>query len=197
MTAIGARIRRVRKRQGRTLQEVADACGFTRSLLSQIETGKTMPPIATLTRIGEALGVPISALLSDDVQASTQHTPRERIRAADFVTTNKGYRFFALAASRPEKLMQPLLFEARRGEVTPGPLRHTGEEFVYVLEGEMRYRVGPVDYHLREGDSLYFDAEQDHDLTPITERVFYLAVFCDVPIRPQVDPSDDPSLKGT
>ncbi len=46
-----------------------------------------------------------------------------------------------------------------------------------MLEGEMKYRVGSVEYVLRPGDSLYFDSEDQHDLQPISRRVRYLAVF--------------------
>jgi len=51
------------------------------------------------------------------------------------------------------------------------------DEWVYLLEGELLYSVGAVQYRLRPGDSLYFDAEEDHDMEPVSERVRYLAVF--------------------
>jgi quercetin dioxygenase-like cupin family protein len=73
--------------------------------------------------------------------------------------------------------MQPLLFVAERGGVKPSPMSHSGEEFIYVLQGRMRYRVGDVTYTLGAGDSLYFDAEEDHDLEPITATVRYLGLF--------------------
>lgn len=190
--SLGMQIRKIRKRQGRTIQEVADACGFTRSLLSQIETGKTTPPIATLTRIAHALAVPMSALLGETNHVATVHTSHSVVESAQFTLTDKGYSFFPLAAERSDKLMQPLLFEAKRGEVVPKPLSHYGEEFIYVLEGEMRYRVGSVEYLLKPGDSLYFDSEEEHDLDPVTETVRFLAIFCEpvavqveVPVKPE------------
>lgn len=176
---IGERIRKIRKRQQRTIQEIADICGFTRSLLSQIETGKTVPPLATLTRIAVALGVTVSALLNDQNGSGTVHTTHEALESAELIQTDKGYRFLAIAAARANKLMEPILFEARRGEVKRKPLSHSGEEFVFVLTGQMRYRVGNVEYLLSEGDSLYFDAEQKHDLKPVSEIVRYLAIFCE------------------
>jgi uncharacterized cupin superfamily protein len=73
------------------------------------------------------------------------------------------------------------LFVARRGEVQPGALQHSGEEFVYVLEGEMNYRVGSVTHKLGPGDSLYFDAEDEHDFEPLTPEVRFLGIFTDRP----------------
>jgi transcriptional regulator with XRE-family HTH domain len=174
---IGPRIRRHRRRLGWTLQDVADRCGFTRSLLSKIENGRTVPPVATLARIAEALGLSVATLLDDQADDATVFTPADRTDAGRMTTTDMGYRFLALAGGRAGKLMQPLLFEAERGRVEPRALQHGGEEFVYVLEGRMRYRVGSAEYTLGPGDSLYFHAEQAHTPQPITEKVRYLAIF--------------------
>ena len=173
----GARIRRLRCQQGRTLQEVADACGFTRSLLSKIETGKTSPPVSTLIKIATALGTRLSALLDDAAASGTIFTPAKATQEAPLERTDKGYVFFPFAAARGDKAMQPILFVAERGKVKPKPLSHAGEEFVYVLEGRLKYRVGNVEYQLGPGDSLYFDAIEEHDLEPLSERAVLLGVF--------------------
>ncbi len=173
---IGRKIRKIRKLQRRTQQDVADKAGITKSLLSKIETEKTIPPLATLNRIANALGVNMNVFLgAGDEKDTTVYTRAQDITS--FVETEKGYRFFAFAAQRINKRMQIYLFEAQRGRVTPSPLSHSGEEFVYILEGSARYRVGSITYTLNPGDSLYFDAEDEHDLEPISEWVRYLAVF--------------------
>jgi len=53
----GNRIRKLRMHKSRTLQEIADTCGYIRSLLSKIKNNRVMPAIATLAPIAEALGV--------------------------------------------------------------------------------------------------------------------------------------------
>ena len=174
---LGSRIRRLRQRQHRTLQEVADECGFTRSLLSKIETGTTVPPVSTLVRIAEALGCNVSALMGESEQKTTHYASARDVANAPMVSTKKGYSFFPFAAGHTEKLMQPLLFVVERGKVKEEELSHNGEEFVYVLEGRMKYRVGAVEYTLSAGDSLYFDSVEPHDVQPVTEKVVFLAVF--------------------
>lgn len=174
---LGEAIRRLRLRQRRTLHEVAAACGFTRSLLCKIEKGRTVPPVATLSRIAAALGVRVSTLLEHDVQARTVLDTAGDLARRPPVKTERGYAFLALAEGRPAKLMQPFVFIARRGEVKRHVLRHTGEEFIHVLEGRMRYRVGQAEYRLGPGDSLYFDAELEHSVEPLTAEVRYLGVF--------------------
>jgi transcriptional regulator with XRE-family HTH domain len=180
---IGPRIRRIRLQQDRTLDEIARACGFTKSLLSKIENGRTAPPVATLTKIASALGVRVASLLDGNSDDGSVYEPSSGIAPERFVRTDKGYSFFAFAAGRADKAMQPYLFVAERGKVRGDALEHRGEEFVYMLEGTMRYRVGAVEYRLQAGDSVYFDGEEQHDLLPVSAKVRYLAVFVDRPAK--------------
>jgi transcriptional regulator with XRE-family HTH domain len=177
MNPLSSRIRALRLRQQRTLGDVAKRCGFTISLLSKIESGKTTPPVATLAKIASALGISLGNLLEDDRDAATVLTTASRRNAGVATRTDKGYEFYLLAAERANKIMQPLIFVAERGRIKPGAMAHCGEEFVYILEGRMRYRVGGTTYTLGPGDSLYFSSEEEHDLEPLTAKVKDLGVF--------------------
>ncbi len=176
-SGIGRRIRKARRLQNRTLQDIADVCGFTRSLLCKIEAGKTIPPVSTLTKIASALGLQVANLLSDGTSADKIFISADK--TSDKTMTDKGYSFFAFASEKQGKIMQPYLFVAEKGRVRGKPLSHPGEEFVYVLEGKMKYRVGAVEYLMSPGDSLYFDSIEEHELQPVTAKVVYLAVFTD------------------
>lgn len=174
---IGARLRKLRRMQSRSIYEIAAASKITPSLLSKIETGRSNPPLATLTRIAMALGVSPAALLTDDAERQTVYTPAAGMTRAKMTRTDKGYLFLDMCAGRHGKRVETYLFEAEKGKVKPSPLSHPGEEFVYVLEGTMLYTVGAVQYRLSSGDSLYFDAEEDHDIEPVSQKVRYIAVF--------------------
>lgn len=174
---IGLRIRKLRQQQHRTLDSVANQAAISRSMLSKIETGATMPAVATLGRLSAALGVSTSTLLDEPGDSTTVHLTRARMESAPFVKTDKGYSFFTFASQRLSKSIQPFLFVARKDEVTPHPLSHPGEQFIYVLEGSMRYRVGSVEYALYPGDSLFFDSDEAHDFQPISDEVRFLGVF--------------------
>lgn len=181
MQKISSRIRNLRRRQQRTLKDIAERCGFTVSLLSKIESGKTNPPVATLEKIAQALGVSLNELFTDDQENATVHVLATKLKKRPLTRTDKGYGFRLLAAERADKIIQPILFVAEKGKVKPSPLSHSGEEFIYVLKGRMRYFIGDAAYTLGPGDSLYFNAEEDHDLDPITAKVEYLAVFAKRP----------------
>ena len=98
------------------------------------------------------------------------------------VVTDSGYSFYTFAADRADNLMQPFLFEVKKGQVKKHTLTHTGEEFVYILEGTVKYRVGDTEYRLQAGDSLYFDAEAEHEVMPVTRTARYLGVFIEAPL---------------
>ncbi len=181
--ALGGRIQKLRLQQHRTLEAVASECGFTKSLLSKIERGKSTPPVATLMKIAAALGAEITDLLSQDNTAGTVFTPAAELAESELTRTEKGYLFHLFAGQRSDKLVQPFIFVAHKGEVKAGPLSHRGEEFIYVLSGEMTFRVGAMDYRMHAGDSLYFDSNQKHDLQPISESVTYLAVFAETHVE--------------
>lgn len=181
---LGSRIRYLRKQQRRTLLDVAEACGFTNSLLSKIENGKTMPPVATLMKIAAALGVKVSDLLDENEAAGSVLTEKNGIDDK-LIPTNRGYSFYTFAPQLKDKLMQPFLFVARKNEVKQHLFSHEGQEFIYMLEGEMKYKIGSVEYTLKPGDSVYFNSLEEHTLIPLTEEVRYLAVFADASLFQQ------------
>jgi transcriptional regulator with XRE-family HTH domain len=171
------KIRKIRTEQNRTLEDIAEKCGVSKSFLSKVETGKTVPAVATLVKIAEALGVKVSVLLDDEFYTGTIYTPTEKVVTSNMVQTNEGYMFFPIAAERSDKFMQPFIFTAKKGDIQPHCLTHKGEEFIYILEGELKYWVGEKEFILKKGDSLYFDSHEKHRFNPISEEVKYMAVF--------------------
>jgi len=173
---IGDRVKILRINQKRTLQEVADASGLSKSMISKIENNLTVPSVATLVKIAKALATDISSLLEEKGWLNAIHTKKE-IAEENLTLTDKGYRIYPFASGFHKKKMQPFLFVARKGEVKAHELSHDGEEFIYVIEGEMTMKVGATVYHLFEGDSLYFNSLQKHGIMPVTEEVVYLDIF--------------------
>ena len=173
---IGTHIRRLRLQQRRTQQEIATACGFTKSLLSKIESNTVTPPMATLIKIARALGTTVSALMEADGHAGTVHTTAPEALAG-IVKTERGYWIYPFATHRKNKRIQPFLMVARKGEVKEHHLVHEGEEFIYVVEGQMKVQVGRAEYRVGAGDSLYFSSTEEHQVIPVSNKVTYLNFF--------------------
>lgn len=173
---IGDRIKMLRITQNRTLQEIAEACDLSKSMISKIENNKTVPSVAALVKIAKALGTTISSLLEQEGWVNAILTTRQK--ALDNVTaTDKGYSIYPYASEYHEKKMQPFLFVAKKDEVVPHELSHEGEEFIYMIKGQMRMQVGDVFHKLNAGDSLYFNSALKHGITPLSEEVIYLDIF--------------------
>jgi len=177
MMEIGIRIRSIRTQQGRTLNEVARSCDCSKSLLSKIENGRTIPALATLSKIAVALGVRVSALMEDGEDDQPALTPNLSERPEAFVATDKGYTIYAVAPHFLNKKMQPVLVYGRKGQVKPHSVSHTGEEFILVLEGEVQAHIGNTHYHLRQGESVYFQSSAQHGFMPTTDYALYLDVL--------------------
>lgn len=175
--AYRSKIRWLRRRKHLTLAGLAKRCGCTTGLLSKIESGKSNPSLAILNKIAAALGISLADLMAGESKATCHDMAPAAESDAQWTPTAKGYEFQLLAGRRTEKLMQPVLVRARKGRIRKGAMNHPGEEWIHMLKGRMRYRVGSAEYVLNPGDSLYFDAEEDHDLEPLNDGVEYLAVF--------------------
>lgn len=173
---IGDRLRVLRSNQKRTLQEIADASDLSRSMISKIENNKAVPSVAALVKIATALGTTISSLLERDAFLNAILTPRKK--AEDNLTiTDKGYYIYPYGSEYHEKKMQPFLFVARKGEVKSHEVSHEGEEFIYIINGQMKMQIGEVEYLLKQGDSMYFNSLQKHGIMPVSAEVIYLDIF--------------------
>ena len=81
--AIGAEIRRLRKRQDMTMAALAESAGLSQGMLSKIETGQTSPSLATLSALADALAVPISAFFGTLEQSrDVSYVPADRVSAS-------------------------------------------------------------------------------------------------------------------
>ena len=99
----------------------------------------------------------------------TRNNERKEI-IRDF--SSLGYTFETLAHKKDEKVMEPLVLTLPR-KLDPDKLPHMchgGEEFLYVLKGEMIFFYGDKEYHVKDGDCLYFDPTIPHKGICATEN---------------------------
>jgi transcriptional regulator with XRE-family HTH domain len=174
---VGHLIRNIRRQQGRTQEDIAKIGGFTKSLLSRIETGDVNPPVGTLVKIAGALNVNLAALLETGSNTGSVFTSAKEAKTS-LAATEIGYETYAYASNRSGKKCQPYLFEIKKGTLRRHSVTHTGEEFIYVITGSIRFHVGNINYTMNAGDTLYFDALHEHGVEAISDEATYLDVFC-------------------
>ena len=173
---IASNIRNLRRLQHLTLQNVADKCGFTRSLLSKIETGAVIPPVSTLAKIANALNINLAALMSEGDHADCVFIPSGQLEKT--VPTVSGYAVLPLAVQYKQKKMQPFLCTIRAEDLNDKPNSHHGEEFVFVLEGSMEFHVGDKTYIMNPNDGMFFNSIIEHYISRVfSEHVVYLNIF--------------------
>ena len=155
---IGQRIRRLRRESKLTLLEVATAANLSVGFLSQVERNLTGISISSLVNVANALGVPLGTLLEQPRQA--QPDSHEGRRESYAVGPTK-QRYERLSTTFEGSLLNAVKVRMMEGYASEW-VAHGGDEFVYVLSGQVRYTLQKQDYVLGPGDSLHFNAQQQH-----------------------------------
>jgi transcriptional regulator with XRE-family HTH domain len=167
---VGAAIRARRAAAGLSLAELAARIGVALSTMSKIENGKISTSFERLDAISNALQADLSELIGAGgpvaiaaAQSSSFGMRRSITRPDDAKMVDAGsYLEWFHATDMLRKRYQPMVAEVLIDDIDDyGPFtQHSGEEFNYVLEGEMEFHTeiyAPV--RLQAGASIYFDAE--------------------------------------
>ena len=155
---IGGRVRERRQRRGWVIEELARKTGLSKAYISQIETGKAAPSLATVERLAEALGVPLPSLFLEDAFACQVIRKAER-PSVSFGAPDKLVHFL----SAPNRHLELLLLEIPAGYTAGGRTHsHEGEECHWVLEGTITAVQGDRRFELDEGDSFHWDGSVPH-----------------------------------
>jgi len=156
-------------------QEVlAERSAVPLELIKKIEDG-IIPDLAPLVKIARTLGVRLGTILDEDRELGPVITRKGEVREylrfnsdqdADYSDT---LRYSVLAPGKEGRHMEPFLIDV---PFSAKNLRssHEGEEFVYVLEGKIRFEYGTLVYELAEGDSIYYDSMVPHRAVAIEGR---------------------------
>ncbi|HEX7826822.1 helix-turn-helix domain-containing protein [Mycolicibacterium llatzerense] len=152
-------LRAVRQQRGMTLEELAAGTGLTKSYLSKVERGQSVPSIAAALKISRTLDVDVAQLFSDDPEVSTFTVER----AADRGTA----RNHAIASGMLGKAMSPFVVRPGRQFAAHAHPTHPGQEFVFVHSGTIELNYDGRLVELSAGDSAYFDAATQHKLRQV------------------------------
>ena len=154
---IGSNIRAIRKRKNITIVQICEETGLSQGFLSQVETNKTSPSIATLENIAAALKVPLAYLLLKKEERMCIVRKEERK-----MTTSGGgnLKVEHLSSTKNVKMM---LVEFPPGASTgDAPHAHEGEEVHVVIKGNIYAEQGEDSAEFGEGDSFSWNACTPH-----------------------------------
>jgi transcriptional regulator with XRE-family HTH domain len=164
---VGEKIRELREKKGFSLHEMASRTGFSSAILSQIENHMVSPPLGALIKIARALEVQVGTFFGEEPAAPfTIVRKDERKHVSRFGSkegVSYGYSYEGLAFDKKERHMEPFLVTLEPTKVKSERLStHEGEEFIFVLEGEMEAILGTHKDILTPGDSIYYNSTMPH-----------------------------------
>ncbi|MBL8126838.1 MAG: helix-turn-helix transcriptional regulator [Chloroflexia bacterium] len=183
---LGARIRSLRSAQGLSLDEAAQRCGVSRSMLSAVERGEKTPSVLVVHRIAVGLGSNITRLLGEEQGAPVVVLRRA---AQDVARDPSGWERRNLAPAQPD-----VAFEFMRTTIPPGvnagefPPHPTGSrEYVAVEQGRLRLTVAGTAFLLETGDSIAYHGDCWHAFANPGpgDCVYYLALEAPPQYAPQ------------
>jgi transcriptional regulator with XRE-family HTH domain len=162
--AIGRQVRSFRKKLDITVVDLANQANLSAGMLSKIENGLTSPSLATLRALADALKIPVTALFASyDEVSDAMHVKAGEGLKIERRGTRAGHQYQLLGHStHPSIAVEPYLITITEASDVFPRFQHAGLEFLYILEGTVKYRHGDTVYELEAGDSLFFDADKPH-----------------------------------
>lgn len=180
LASVGSALRQVRNARNLSLADVAEATGISASFLSLVENDRSDITIGRLVRLIDFYGISITDLLPFAARLDYPEVIRAGERRS-LQSPVEGIDFFLLTADTDRQMM-PLEVVFKPGAHLAEPGRHAGEEWLLVLEGELRLELeGAEPRLLKKGDTAYYPAERPHLLSNASETKPLRVVCVDTP----------------
>ncbi|MEF8824013.1 MAG: XRE family transcriptional regulator [Desulfohalobiaceae bacterium] len=177
---VGNRMRQLRERQGLSLQELSRLSGIETDTLSRIESGDLQPQLGTVLKLAKSLEGDMGSLISGEGEkpyAITRKSERKQVvRSGSPESEQTQYAYKSLAPEVRGRHMEPLLVRLQPNPEEE-PSVHQGEEFIFVLEGNVLLQMGEERFELEPGDSAYYQSTYPHLVTALEDSATILAVI--------------------
>ena len=163
---MGMRFKEARESRGLSIFDIYLRTNIDVEQLSQIEEGTVIPPLGTVIKLAKGLDIKIGYLISgeeekaytivrkDDRKVTSRYDPSKEKRY--------GYGYESLAPHKTDRQMDPFLVTLEPSETEHERSTHDGQEFIFVLQGEMEVRLEDEIHILEPGDSIYYDSTVPH-----------------------------------
>ena len=167
---IGSKIKGIRESKNLSVEEIAERSGLSIDQINSIETDQNLPSLGPLIKIARALGVRLGTFLDDsDALGPVVCRAEEREQNSSISFSNgatdarKHMEYHPLAQQKAGRHMEPFVIDINPEDAPDFQLSaHEGEEFIYVMQGEVEIIYGKDTYTLKEGDSIFYDSIVKH-----------------------------------
>ena len=177
---VGERILKIREEKDLSLEEISKMTGFDVAFLSKIENKEVQPQLGTMIRLSKALDSAFGRLVSgvgDKLYSITRKDERRTIsRSTSKKSKKRVYTYKSLAPDVKGRHMEAFLVQLEEDPDKETSL-HEGEEFIFVLDGEVILEIGEDKYVLEPGDSAYYLSTTAHHIAAKKGKATIVAVM--------------------
>jgi transcriptional regulator with XRE-family HTH domain len=167
---VGYFIQNYRKKAGLSFDELAAKCGVSKGMLSQIESGKTNPTIATVWKISSGLGIQFSELF----QSGTEERKFDTFRKEDITVLETDEGDAHIRVLSPLSMAEDLEFYwlefKPRGLLLSKPHALNTEEHLTCIKGSILVEAGGQSTELKPGDFIIYHADIQHKIENLSEE---------------------------
>ena len=156
---IGKKIKKLRNLCNLTQEELANRTELTKGYISQLENDLVEPSISTLEDIVNALGTNLGDFFKDEKLEQVVFTTSDY-----FEKESAGYQIKWLVPNAQKNEMEPILLNLYPNQSTPIDYPHEGEEFGYVIEGNILVCLDNQKFKCKKGESFYYESSKTHYL---------------------------------
>ena len=169
-SALGSKIKGIRESRNLSIEEIAESSGLTVDQINSIENDENLPSLGPLIKIARAMGVRLGTFMDDNDALGPvvcRAEDREKDNSISFsngaVDARKHMEYHPLAQQKAGRHMEPFVIDINPEDKPEFTLSaHEGEEFIYVMNGEVEIEYGKEKYTLHEGDSIFYDSIVKH-----------------------------------
>lgn len=156
---IGYKLKTLRVAKGLTQEELADRAELSKGFISQVERDLTSPSITTLVDILQCLGTNLKDFFNDDEEEQIVFRKEDYFEKKD---TELGNQIEWIIPNAQKNEMEPIRLTLSPNGTTYPDLPHEGEEFGYVISGNILIHIGNKHYKAKKGESFYFTPSGKH-----------------------------------
>lgn len=165
--SVGEKLSSLRTTKGFSLEELSAQTGIPVEILKKIENKQHSPPLGNIISLAKILEVPVGTFLGDTgdspfcIVRSDARTSVSRFDSA--VSQSCGYSYEGLGLQKKNRHMEPFLVALEpggKGQAVSN--KHIGEEFIFVLKGQVEVNLQDHKDILNPGDSIYYDSNVSH-----------------------------------
>ncbi len=168
---IASRLKALRENSGFSAESMAESGGISTELYYEYEAGSVDIPVGFLYEAAQKFNVELTALLTGD-EPKIQNFTLVRKGEGVEVERKQAYHYESLAYNFMNKRGEPFLvtIEPKAKDERVVQSSHPGQEFNYMVQGNLKLYLGDKEIILNEGDSLYFDSNLPHGMTALDDK---------------------------